>query len=185
VPEESDPAPLAPGQQKAQAKTEADQPKAAADPALDALKQAAADGVDANLVQEMVDSVFSFGELGFQEVETSRYLTKILRDNGFSVQTGIAGIPTAWMATYGSGKPVIALGSDIDGIPKSSQKPGVAFRDPLVPGAPGHGEGHNSGQAVNIAAALSVKKLMDQRKLKGTLKIWPGVAEELLGTKAY
>jgi aminobenzoyl-glutamate utilization protein B len=157
----------------------------AKDAEIDKLKQAAADGVDANLVQEMVDSVFSFGELGFQEVETSRYLTKILRDNGFSVRTGIAGIPTAWMATWGSGKPVIALGSDIDGIPKSSQKPGVAYRDPLVPGAPGHGEGHNSGQAVNIAAALSVKKLMEENNIKGTLKIWPGVAEELLGTKAY
>jgi len=159
--------------------------KAQEDPALEALKQEAADNVDGKLVQEMVDSIFSFGELGFQEVETSRYITNILRENGFSVQTGIAGVPTAWMATWGSGKPVIALGSDIDGIPKSSQKPGVAFRDPLIPDAPGHGEGHNSGQAVNIAAALSVKKLMERENIKGTLKIWPGVAEELLGTKAY
>ena len=159
--------------------------KAQEDPALEALKQEAADNVDGKLVQEMVDSIFSFGELGFQEVETSRYITNILRENGFSVQTGIAGVPTAWMATWGSGKPVIALGSDIDGIPKSSQKPGVAFRDPLIPDAPGHGEGHNSGQAVNIAAALSVKKVMERENIKGTLKIWPGVAEELLGTKAY
>ena len=125
-------------------------------PALTRLKQEAADGVDSELVQEIVDSVFSFGELGFQETKTSEYLTGILEENGFNVQRGIAGIPTAWMATWGSGKPVIALGSDIDGIPRASQKPGVAYRDPLVAGAPSHGEGHNSGQAVNIAAALPV-----------------------------
>ena len=159
--------------------------KAQADPELEALKQEAADGVDGELVQQIVDSVFSFGELGFQETKTSEYLTGLLEENGFDVQRGIAGVPTAWMATYGSGKPVIALGSDIDGIPRSSQKPGVAYRDPLVEDAPGHGEGHNSGQAVNIAAALSVKELMERGNIKGTLKIWPGVAEELLGTKAY
>jgi len=88
----------------------------------------------AKLAQVIVDSVFSFGELGFQEVETSRYLTGVLRDNGFEVEEGIAGIPTAWMARWGSGSPVIALGSDIDGIPKASQKPGVAYFDPLVEG---------------------------------------------------
>jgi len=94
-------------------------------------------------------------------------------------------MPTAFMATWGSGKPVIALGSDIDGIPQASQKPGVAYHDPLVPGAPGHGEGHNSGQAVNITAALAIKKLMEREKIPGTIKIWPGTAEELVGTKAY
>ncbi len=76
--------------------------------------------------QVMNDMVFSFGELGFQEFETSKYLTEILEKEGFTVERGIAGIPTAWMATWGSGKPVIALGSDIDCIPKASQKPGVA-----------------------------------------------------------
>ncbi len=135
--------------------------------------------------QQMVDTIFSFGELGFQEFETSRYLVDVLKKTGFKVQEGISGVPTAWMATWGSGKPVIALGSDIDGIPQASQKPGVAYHDPIIPGAPGHGEGHNSGQAVNITAALAVKKLMERNKLPGTIKIWPGVAEELVGTKAY
>jgi aminobenzoyl-glutamate utilization protein B len=135
--------------------------------------------------QQMVDSIFSFSELGFQEFETHRYLVEILKKNGFTVQEGIAGIPTAFMATWGSGKPVIALGSDIDGIPQASQKPGVAYHDPLIPGAPGHGEGHNSGQAVNITAAIAVKKLMEREKLPGTIRIWPGTAEELVGTKAY
>src|SRR6516225_4064209 len=95
--------------------------------------------------QVMVDTVFSFGELGFQELETSKYLTNILQKEGFRVETGLAGIPTAFTATWGQGKPVIALGSDIDDIPQASQRPGVAYRDPLVTGAPGHGEGHNSG----------------------------------------
>ena len=133
----------------------------------------------------MVDQIFSYGELGFQETETSNYLVTLLRKHGFTVETGVAGIPTAFMATWGSGKPVIALGSDIDGIPQSSQKPGVAYRDPLIEGAPGHGEGHNSGQAVNITAAIVLKKIMEREKIPGTIRIWPGVAEELVGTKAY
>jgi aminobenzoyl-glutamate utilization protein B len=151
------------------------------------MKTQATEEVDAmaTFTQQMVDQIFSFGELGFQEVETHRYLVDLLRKNGFTVQEGIAGIPTAFMATWGSGKPVIALGSDIDGIPQASQKPGVAYHAPLIEGAPGHGEGHNSGQAVNITAALTVKKLMEREKLPGTIRIWPGTAEELVGTKAY
>ena len=80
---------------------------------------------------------------------------------------------------------MIALGSDIDGIPKSSQMPGVAFHKPMIEGAPGHGEGHNSGQAVIVAAAIAIKEVMEKNRIKGTLKIWPGVAEELVATKAY
>jgi aminobenzoyl-glutamate utilization protein B len=135
--------------------------------------------------QIMVDTIFSFAELGFQEFETSRYLTTMLEKEGFRVEKGVAGIPTAWVATWGSGKPVIAIGSDIDCIPQASQKPGVAYHDPIIEGAPGHGEGHNSGQVVNILAALAVKSAMEREHMAGTLKLWPGVAEEQLGTKAY
>src|SRR4051794_41569850 len=87
-------------------------------------------------------------------------------------------------ATFGSGKPVIALGSDIDCIPQASQKPGVAYHDPLIPGAPGHGEGHNSGQALNITAALAVKDLMQREHMQGTLVLWPGVAAKEMGGEA-
>lgn len=167
-------------------------PKAAAKPSaadlkLEALKKEVITSVDglAKQAQVMVDSVFSFGELGFQEVETSRYLTEVLEKNGFTVKRGISGIPTAWVATWGSGKPVIALGSDIDGIPQASQKPGVAYRDPIVAGAPGHGEGHNGGVPLNIVAALAVKQVMEREKMPGTLMIWPGVAEELVASKAW
>ncbi len=137
------------------------------------------------MTQQMVDQVFSFGELGYQEVETSKYLTGILQQNGFAIQTNVAGMPTGWTATWGSGKPVIALGSDIDDIPQASQKPGVAYFDPLVPGAPGHGEGHNSGLPLQVTAALAVKTVMERERLPGTLLVWPGVAEELLAGKAY
>jgi len=135
--------------------------------------------------QVMVDSVFSFGELGFQELETSKYLTGMLEGAGFKVERGVAGIPTAWMASWGEGKPVISLGSDIDDIPQASQKPAVAWHEPLIEGAPGNGEGHNSGVPLNIVAALAVKKVMEREHLKGTIRLWPGVAEELVGTKAY
>ncbi len=143
--------------------------------------------VEANrkLTQVMVDKIFSFSELGFQEYETSRYIVKLLRDNGFEVREGVSGMPTSWWARWGSGKPVIAFGSDIDGIPKASQKPGVAYHDPIVEGAPGHGEGHNSGQAVNITAALALKKIMEREKIPGTIVLWPGVAEELVAAKAW
>ena len=140
---------------------------------------------NAKMAQVMVDKIFSFSELGFQEKETSKYLTDILKKNGFDIEYGISGIPTSWWATWGSGKPVIALGSDIDCIPKASQKPGVAYHDPIIEGAPGHGEGHNSGSPVNILAVLAVKTIMERDGLQGTLIVWPGVAEELLGTKAY
>jgi aminobenzoyl-glutamate utilization protein B len=135
--------------------------------------------------QVMVDSVFSFGELGFQEVETSRYLSGILEKEGFHIERGVAGIPTAWVASWGEGKPVISLGSDIDDIPQASQKPGVAWHEPLIEGAPGHGEGHNSGVPLNIVAALAVKKVMEREHLKGTIRLWPGVAEEEVAAKAY
>ena len=154
---------------------------------LEAYKTEAAGSVEsmAKMAQEMVDSVFSFAELGHQEFETSRYLTGILEKNGFAVKRGISDMPTAWVATWGSGKPIIALGSDIDGIPQASQKPGVAYKDPLIAGAPGHGEGHNSGVPLNIVAALAVKKIMERDKLPGTLMLWPGVAEELVASKAW
>lgn len=156
---------------------------------IDALKTAAAAGVDgrAKLAQVINDKVFSFGELGFQEIETSKYLTALLENQGFKVTRGVAGLPTGWTATWSHGKggPVIALGSDIDGIPKASQKPGVPTRDPIVSGAPGHGEGHNSGQAMNIVAALALKDLMVRENIPGTLMLWPGVAEELVAGKAF
>jgi hypothetical protein len=143
---------------------------AQADPRVERLKTEALQMVEARaeMVQEIVDMLFSFGELGMQEFETQRYLTGILADHGFDIELGVAGMPSAWTARWsnGSGEPVIALGSDVDGIPQSNQKPGVAYRDPILPMAPGHGEGHNSGQALNIVAALAVKELMERERIR-------------------
>ena len=139
----------------------------------------------ARFSQVMVDKIFSFSELGFQEFETSGYITSILEENGFTVEKGQSGIPTAWFATWGTDGPVIAFGSDLDCIPKASQKPGVAYHDPIIEGAPGHGEGHNSGQAVNVTAALILKEIMERENIPGRLVLWPGVAEEQLGSKAW
>jgi aminobenzoyl-glutamate utilization protein B len=156
-------------------------------PVLTGLKAEAVAAVEdmQKLTQEIVDSQFSFSELGFQEFETQRYLTALLRRNGFEVQTGLSGMPSSWWASWGSGAPVIALGSDIDGLPKASQLPGVAYRQPMIEDGPGHGEGHNSGQAVNIVAALAVKRIMQRERIQGTIVLWPGVAEELLSGKAW
>jgi aminobenzoyl-glutamate utilization protein B len=162
---------------------------AQADPRLDQLKDEAQEMVDdhAKLVQEIIDHLFSFGELGMQEFETQAYLTGLLEENGFDIELGVAGMPSAWTArwSHGTGGPVIALGSDVDGIPQSNQKPGVAYREPIIEMAPGHGEGHNSGQAVNIAAALVVKEIMEREDIPGTLLLWPGVAEEQVASKAF
>jgi aminobenzoyl-glutamate utilization protein B len=157
------------------------------DPRLAAMKKEAMRLIDSmsTFTQQMVDQVFSFGEPGFQEVETSKYLTGILEQHGFKVTRGVAGIPTAWVATWGSGKPVISLGSDIDDIPQANQKPGVGYKDPMVTGAPGHGEGHNAGVPMNITAAIAVKKIMEREHIPGTIHLWPGVAEELMAGKMY
>jgi aminobenzoyl-glutamate utilization protein B len=158
---------------------------------ITALKTEAMADIDKMYVQaqQMNDQIFSFAELGFQEFETKKYLVDVLRKNGFMVEEGLAGIPTSFMATWSNGganaRPIIALGSDFDDIPQASQKPGVAYHDPIIEGAPGHGEGHDSGNVVNFIAAVELKKLMEREKIPGTIRLWPGVAEELLGSKAF
>ena len=125
---------------------------ASPNPRLDALKQELIADIDARrrFTQQMVDSIFSFSELGFQEVETQRYVTDILEKEGFDRparrrrHADVVGRPLRE-----SGRPVIALGTDIDGLPTTNQTPGVVTRKELVPGAPGHGEGHNAGQAID------------------------------------
>ena len=137
----------------------AQQPDARTQRRLESLKTEITRDIDsrAHFTQQIVDQIFSYGELGFQEFETSRYLKGLLRDSGFTVEENYAGIPTAFVASWGSGKPVISLGTDIDDIPQASPWPAIGCHSPMVDGAPGHGEGHNSGMAVNITAALAVR----------------------------
>jgi aminobenzoyl-glutamate utilization protein B len=156
-------------------------------PAADVLKQAADEMVEGRrtYTQQIVDSIFSFSELGYQETWTADYVTRLLEKEGFRVTRGGAGMPTAFVAEWGSGQPVIGFMADIDGLPETSQKPGVAYHDPLIQNGPGHGEGHNAGQAVNVTAAVVVKALMQKHGIKGTIRVYPGVAEELLGSRTY
>jgi aminobenzoyl-glutamate utilization protein B len=177
----------APNAQPAPAATAAKPaPPSPADARLEKLKSDLAAEIDgmADLTQQMVDSLFSFAEPGFQEFETKRYCTEILRRNGFTIVENVAGMPTGWTARWGSGKPVIALGSDVDSLLGTSQKPGVPRYEPFIEGAPGHGEGHNTGVPLSITSALALKKIMEREKIGGTILVWPGIAEELLGGKA-
>ena len=118
-------------------------------PQLEKLKAEAATMIDgeAKLIQEMVDEVFSFGEPGFQEFETVKYLTGILEQNGFKVQRNVAGIPTGFVATWGSGKPVISLGSTSSDIPQASNKPGVGLARSAGGGRAGPRRGAQLGRA--------------------------------------
>lgn len=137
------------------------------------------------LSQEMVDMVFSYSELGFQENWTADYITGILEREGFTIERGCAKMPTCYVASWGTGGPVIGIMGDIDGLPETSQKPGVAYQDPLIPGGPGHGEGHNSAPAVDVVAAIAVKRVLDKYDIPGTIRVIPGVAEELVASRTY
>ncbi len=137
------------------------------------------------LSQEIVDMVFSFSELGFQEERTVEYLTGILEREGFRIERGCSGMPTCYIASWGSGKPVIGFMGDIDGLPETSQRPGIPWHDPLIPGGPGHGEGHNSAPAVDLVAAIATKRVMEKYGIPGELRVIPGVAEELVASRTY
>lgn len=156
---------------------------------LDALKDQVVVEVEARqkLVQEIVDSLFSFAEPAFQEFETKRYLTDILGKQGFEIEIGTGGMPTAWVATWsnGSGKPAISLNTDVDNLLGLSQTPGVTTHQPQIEGGPGHGEGHNTGMGGVVVAALVLKDIMERENISGTIQVWPGVAEEILAGKAH
>lgn len=156
-------------------------------PSTDQLKKEVAAEVAsmAKLSQEIVDMVFSFSELGFQEERTVDYLTGILEKEGFRIERGCAGMPTCYIASWGSGKPVIGIMGDIDGLPETSQKPGIPWEDPLIPGGPGHGEGHNSAPAVDLVAAIATKRVMEKYGIPGEIRVIPGVAEELVASRTY
>ena len=136
-------------------------------------------------IAKVGDSIFSFAELGMQEVETSRLLVGVLRDIGYSVDTGISGFPTGFLATYGSGKPVIAIHVEYDALPSGSQTPGAVERREVVPGAPGHAEGHNANPAVMVGAAFAIKEAIDRHGLAGTVKLFGSPAEEQLVSRSF
>ena len=145
------------------------------------------DTVDHNreAIALLCDNIFYFAELGMQEFETSKLMMELLEKAGFALERNLSGMPTGFAATYGSGKPVIALHTEFDATPACSQQAGVTEPAPIVDGAPGHTEGHNVNGAVMIGAALAIKKAMDQFGLKGTLKVFGAPAEEQLVSRPY
>lgn len=131
------------------------------------------------------DAIWSYAELGLQEFKSSGLLIKTLEEEGFSIEKGLAGMPTCFVATYGSGKPVIGILGEFDALPMLSQKGGVPQQEPLIEGAPGHGCGHNAMGAAAIAAAIAVKQAMKKYKIQGTIKVFGSPAEETLISRPY
>ena len=158
-----------------------------ADQDLSPSKRAAFDCVDRNAdaIALVGDSIFYFGELGNQEYESAALMSGLLEENGFEVTRGLSGFPTSFLATYGSGKPVIALHTEFDGNPDNSQQAGVAEQICIVEGAPGHCEGHNVNAAVMVGAAIAIRRAMEELNLPGTLKVLGAPAEEQLLSRPY
>ena len=133
---------------------------------------------------ELSDRIWDLAELGLQELRSSALLAGELEKNGFRVERGVAGMPTAFTATYGADKPVIGIMGEYDALAGLSQKP-VPKREPVSLGAPGHGCGHNIHGTSGAAAALAVKAAMESGKLKGTLRFYGCPAEETLVGKVF
>ena len=151
-------------------------------------KDTAFEAIDRNKdeIAKVGDSIFYFAEMGMQEFETSKLCAQALKDMGYKVETGISGFPTAIMATYGSGKPVVAVHTEYDAVPSGSQTAGATgARKEIVPGAPGHAEGHNTNAAAMLGAAFAVKEAMDKYKLPGTVKFFTAPAEEQLVSRPF
>ncbi len=153
----------------------------------DERKKLAFDTIERNAEQlaTIGDSLYYFAELGMQEVESAKFLKETLEGIGFRVRTGDAGFPTNVWAEYGSGKPKIVIVTEIDALPEGSQTPGSIERKPLIKGAPGHMEGHNTHGAVAIGAAHALKRVMERYKLPGTVAISFGPAEEQLVSRPF
>ena len=134
---------------------------------------------------DLSDSVWGFAEIGYKEVQSSRLLIKALEDEGFTVEKGVAEIPTAFVASYTRDEgPIIGILGEFDALPGLSQEC-VPFRKPLVDGAPGHGCGHNLLGVAGIAACFALKQALDAGKLKGTIRYYGCPAEEGGAGKAF
>ncbi|MBG0858418.1 MAG: amidohydrolase [Bacteroidales bacterium] len=131
------------------------------------------------------DSIWCYAELGMQEFRSSALLIRTLEEEGFSVEKGVAGMPTCFVATWGNGKPVIGILGEFDALPMISQKALTPSQNPVINGAPGHGCGHNMMGAAGIAAAIAVKRSMELNNLQGTVKFFGSPAEETVISRPY
>src|SRR5882762_1089014 len=140
---------------------------------------------NAEAIATVSDNIYYFAELGMQEHESAKLLTETLRSIGFRVRTGDAGFPTNVWAELGSGSPRIAIVTEVDALPEGSQTPGSIERKPLIAGAPGHMEGHNTHPGVAIGAAYAVKQAMQRHNIAGSIAISLGPAEEQIISRPY
>lgn len=149
-------------------------------------KSVALEWVDAHadLIVGIHQQMWEHPEVGLQEYAASKLLADTLEAHGFTVERGVAGMPTAFVATYGAGGPVIGVMAELDALPGLSQK-NVPYREPAVEGGAGHGCGHCSYAATAVAAALAVKAALDAGQLAGTIKCFGCPAEETLIGKVF
>lgn len=128
--------------------------------------------------------IWNFAEVGYKEVKSSALLQKTLQDNGFTVQAGVADIPTAFVATYGSGKPVIGILAEYDALPGLAQQ-ATPEKNTIEGKNAGHGCGHHLFGTASVAAGIEIKKLIEQKKFNGTIKVYGCPAEEGGSGKVY
>lgn len=142
-------------------------------------KKEAISSIDANMatLTDLSDKIWSYEEDAFQEFQSAELLADYAESQGFTVKRGVAGIPTAFTAEYGSGKPIIGVMGEFDALPGLSQKK-VPTKDPLNAGAPGHGCGHNLFGVASLGAATAIKELIESGELKGTVRFYGTPAEE-------
>jgi|ERR1044071_9783619 aminobenzoyl-glutamate utilization protein B len=133
---------------------------------------------------KLSDQVWALAETALKEFKSSQALADYAQAQGFKVTTGVAGLPTAFIAEFGSGKPVIGIMGEYDALPGISQK-AQPSREPLMQGAAGHGCGHNLFGVGSLGAAIAIKELMEAGKLKGTVRFYGTPAEEAVGGKIY
>jgi aminobenzoyl-glutamate utilization protein B len=149
-------------------------------------KQIAIDWVKENekLLVDVHDKIWRFAEVGLQENQTAKLLTDLLAKHNFKLEIGVADMPTAFVATYGSGKPVIGIMGELDALPGISQKP-IPRKDPLIEGASGHGCGHQGYATAAVGGALATKAAMEAENISGTIKCFGCPAEETLVGKVF
>jgi aminobenzoyl-glutamate utilization protein B len=157
-----------------------------ADVKFSAEKQSAAATIDQTSAEmtALSDKVWAYAETALKETQSSKALADFAEANGFRVTRNVAGMPTAFVAEYGSGKPVIGIMGEYDALPGISQK-AQPTKDPLVAGAPGHGCGHNLFGVGSLGAAIAIKDLIAAGKLQGTIRFFGTPAEESVGGKIY
>jgi aminobenzoyl-glutamate utilization protein B len=133
---------------------------------------------------DLSDQVWRFAETALLETRSSKLLADYIEKQGFTVERGVAGMPTAFVASYGEGRPIVGVLGEYDALPGLSQKAQSA-KEALEPGAPGHGCGHNLLGTGALGAALAIKDLMAAGRLKGTIRFYGTPAEEAVGGKVY